>query len=691
MTFLNAALLAGLAAVAIPLIIHLFNRRRFPKIDFSTLRFLKRLQRQQMRRLKLRQWLLLLLRMLGIFLIALAFARPTFTARSGFGELSAGRVGMAIVIDGSAGMQARSPAGSTFQEAKAAVEALLATMNASDRALVVLALDKPMALTSAPGSDTEVLRRALSEAHSWDGRADLYSAVSFAAEALKKSPDFRSEIFVISDFAGAPPLPPPPQGMIPFFLGVHPESTDNLAISEVRITGEIIEPGRPVVVEVTLVNHGRRDRENVYYSLFLNDTRVAEDVVSLAAGSEVHRQHEILVRETGLQDGVAQIEDLDALALDNKAYFCFAVPERVNVLLVGDPSAIRLLELALTPLPDEQKLISVQTADRDKWDTGSLSTYDAVIFSDPPVFTSAQAARLARAVENGLGLMIFPGSRTDLASVNRELLARLGTPQWGEILGRAASPEAFLSWQDPDLDQPLLNGMLRIGHKPSLPRFYQAVRFVGGHGEVPLSFRNGMPFLSQTTFGLGRVILVASSPEAAWSDWSQRGIFAPLIHRLTLNLASGQKERCRSLIVEDDLNIPAGNQGAVAAALTLPDAQEIKLPPRTNDLKVGYVYPRVNPAGIYHLKVGSSQYIAAVNVPASESDLTTPNLSETYPDWKAAGVVFVDPKDVAATLKTSRYGRELWKVALIAGLLILFMESLLGSNLIGKSTDNQEL
>ena len=73
MTFFNTALLAGFAAVAIPVLIHIFSRRRYPLIDFSTLRFLRKLQRQQMRKLRLRQWLLLLLRTLAILFIVLAF------------------------------------------------------------------------------------------------------------------------------------------------------------------------------------------------------------------------------------------------------------------------------------------------------------------------------------------------------------------------------------------------------------------------------------------------------------------------------------------------------------------------------------------------------------------------------------------------------------------------------------------
>jgi hypothetical protein len=412
---------------------------------------------------------------------------------------------------------------------------------------------------------------------------------------------------------------------------------------------------------------------------------VAEEVVSLAAGSVVHRQHEITPPGTGLQSGLVQIEDQDALAVDNKAWYCFAVPERVNVLLVGELAAIRPLQLALVPSPEKEKLISLQIAGREGWDAGNLSEFEAIIFCDPAVLNISQASRLAHYVETGGGLMIFPGSHTDLAAFNRDLLTRLGTPQWGEVIGKAGSGNAFLSWQTPDLTQPLLSGMLRPGSKLSLPHFFQAVRLVGNRIDAPLSFQNGMAFLSQTTYGQGKVILAASSAEASWSDWSQRGIFAPLIHRLTLSLAGGYKERCQSLTVGDNLEVPAGSGGAVAAVLTLPDDQELRLPPRTVGQKISYLQPHLESRGIYRLKTASGPRLAAVNVPAGESDLTAANLPAAYPAWEAAGLTVVRPETVIQAVKASRYGRELWKTALVAGLLILALESLLGSTLTQKS------
>ncbi|HEX9828971.1 MAG TPA: BatA domain-containing protein, partial [Bacteroidota bacterium] len=77
MTFLNPFILFGLLAAGIPILLHLLNLRKLRTIEFSTLSFLKELQRTKIRRIKIRQWLLLLLRTLLVICIVMAFARPT--------------------------------------------------------------------------------------------------------------------------------------------------------------------------------------------------------------------------------------------------------------------------------------------------------------------------------------------------------------------------------------------------------------------------------------------------------------------------------------------------------------------------------------------------------------------------------------------------------------------------------------
>src|SRR3972149_6434833 len=103
MTFLNPFILFGLAAAAIPILIHLLNKRKLRTIEFSTLSFLKELQKNTMRKITLRQWLLLLLRTLIIIFLVLAFSRPAL--KGNFGTIgSHAKTTLVIVLDNTASM-----------------------------------------------------------------------------------------------------------------------------------------------------------------------------------------------------------------------------------------------------------------------------------------------------------------------------------------------------------------------------------------------------------------------------------------------------------------------------------------------------------------------------------------------------------------------------------------------------------
>ena len=118
MTFLNPAILFGLLAASIPVVIHLFNLRQLKKIEFSSLMFLKTLQKNKIRKIKFKQWLLLLIRVLIIMALVFAFSRPTMKNASLFGLGQNAKTSAVIILDNSFSMSVLSSSGSYFNIAK---------------------------------------------------------------------------------------------------------------------------------------------------------------------------------------------------------------------------------------------------------------------------------------------------------------------------------------------------------------------------------------------------------------------------------------------------------------------------------------------------------------------------------------------------------------------------------------------
>ena len=129
MTFLNPLFLLGLLGMSVPLVIHLLSRRTARRVDFSSLDFLRNLERKSLRRVRVRQLLLLLLRMLLIAAVAIAMARPAITGGAARGEA---RTSVVLVLDGSFSMTASAAGEAIFAAAKDRALAVLETLKDGD-------------------------------------------------------------------------------------------------------------------------------------------------------------------------------------------------------------------------------------------------------------------------------------------------------------------------------------------------------------------------------------------------------------------------------------------------------------------------------------------------------------------------------------------------------------------------------
>ena len=138
MTFLNPAVLFGLFAASIPVLIHLFNLRKLKKIEFSTLAFLKELQKNRIRKIKLKQWLLLALRVLIILLLVLAFARPTLEGVAIGGTTSAAQTTAVFILDDTFSMSIVDADGSYLNQAKQSIQELVRNLQEGDEVALIL-------------------------------------------------------------------------------------------------------------------------------------------------------------------------------------------------------------------------------------------------------------------------------------------------------------------------------------------------------------------------------------------------------------------------------------------------------------------------------------------------------------------------------------------------------------------------
>jgi hypothetical protein len=238
--FLNPLLLSGLAAAAIPVLIHLFTRRRPRDVPFSSLEFLTEVNQSEIRRLRLKQWLLLLLRTLAVACLALAFARPALRGGAGGGSAASTVV---VLLDVSGSMDALGARGTPLSaDARRAAEDLLGTLGPADAMLLVPYDDTPRPVTPAPSSDAGRLRGALQALGTGARATDHRRALEAAAGALAASHALNRELFWISDFqrsgfgGHAFASPPGPWDRVRVaLLPLVPRTTANAALADAAL------------------------------------------------------------------------------------------------------------------------------------------------------------------------------------------------------------------------------------------------------------------------------------------------------------------------------------------------------------------------------------------------------------------------------------------------------------------------
>jgi hypothetical protein len=683
MTFLNSAILAALTLGLLPILIHLLNRQRFKNVDFPTLRFLRELQRQKMRQVKIRQILLLILRTLAIIFLVLALARPVVKSSAGLLPGAEARTTAVLILDRSASMQTETADGTRFRRLQTRAQAILQLLKDGDEAQIVWADSPPEAYPEQPTGQIRVLREAVSEAKATTHAGNLVEALRRARQTLGQSQNLHKEVYLVSDFSvSAWPEQMPSEPLLPKDTHVYLVSTDaetvrNVGVTDAGISSRIITPGRPVEVSFTVKNSGRDAVSDHIVSVYLLERRVAQTRVSLAAGESRTLRLKFTPQEPGDQVGSVRLEDADDLAADDQRYFVLRVPSRLKVAVVGaDGPARDLSALALNPAGNLDAFVDPKPQTLSQLESEDWNDLDAIVMADASGVGEALAPRLGSFVAEGKGVLVMMGSQADLRAYGSWLSA-LGLPTPVEVW----QGESPARWTTVDLAHPLFEGLFEEKPASISPEIRRMVRVpaVATAVEV-IGTSAGIPFLLESKLGRGRAMLMTSSPDPQWSTLYRTGIFAPLMVSSAAYLSGVGTSGT-------DYQFESGVPATLAFAGTPGEERyelrggTVSIVPAIESSQSGYVlkFPALNETGAYELWKGNHRVAsAAVNVPARESELRL-SPKESYESVLGGQITELGRQDdVEAAVMQSRYGRELWKLCLSAALFLLLAEMLIG-------------
>ncbi|MDZ7340852.1 MAG: BatA domain-containing protein [candidate division KSB1 bacterium] len=690
MTFLNTAVLIGLIAGAIPIIIHLITRQKARIVQFSTLRFLRELQNQQIRRLRLRQIMLLILRTLIVLLLVLAFARPTLKGHLGAGVQSAARTTAVLILDNSLSMSLESGGHQAFDIARQRALELESLFKTGDEIYGIYATTAAPPMFENPRYDFQTIMKIIQKARPGQGSTDLVAALLQARDILEKSANLNKEIYVISDFqqTGFRQLEKLPAPIFKdtrikiYLVPIQLAHASNLLITRVKPANQIIEKGKVVELDATIKNAGTKAERNKLVQLFLDDKRMGQATIHVEPGASQTTKFRIVPQRAGLIAGSALLED-DDLFGDNRCFFTLSVPEQISVLVIGQNERdTRFLQLALNPEQLASSAIKVDMLTPNRIESGIVQKYQVVILSNLPRVDGILFSSVIDHVQAGGGLIVFLGEAVDLRYYNEHFNQKMRLPLFTETIGEMGSRASSLTLGTIDFSHPIFAGVFEDQKKAiESPQFYFLTRMklAAAHEKI-MAFSNDDPFLMESDFGRGKVLLFASAIDPNWSDLYLKGLFVPLMNRCVMYLAGHANRSEGPFVINQELSTEViGFDNLAALEIVKPDGQTVKVIPRIGEGKYRVNFKDTDQAGIYSLQAGDRLITQwAVNPDPAESEFTPIDRTELERIVGNDNLIAVDPEQsLANAVITSRYGRELWKHFIAAALVLLLIEMIL--------------
>lgn len=730
--FLNPALLWLLPLIAVPIVIHLLNRRRYQRVKWAAMEFLLAALKRNRRRLQMQQWLLLLLRTLAVLFLVLLVCRPQL----GGNVFGTSRTHHVVVLDDSLSMSQRSGARDAFQEARDAVVALAGNLAESKPGdvLSLLTTDaptKPLLSAQRVGAQLQGRVREVLGAlpQAGDGSGDLAAALGRARTLAAEAPECdRMQILVYTDLRQVDWLGhdgKPHADLLARLREIDAEKeslrvvavgsreAENLAVAAIRAKERAIVAGVPATFEIDVVNRGLSPSQPTELTVRIGRddraTQRAMPVPAIASGASETLTVQHTFREAGGQGIRAEI-GRDAFAADDARARAIHVRPSLRCLLVdGDPgheaSQAETFFLAIALDPDLEVVTGIEpvVVPDQGLESEDLDTYDLIFLCNVPAPAATVVDKLRRFASGGGGIVVFTGNQVDPRRYN-ELL---GTGKDGllplplaDVQGDMQAPrpmfladeEHALVAREAESFKGLFADILVGRYHPSIEDPAVPVRplvRVGDARGPALVVAREAP-----AEGHGRTVVFGTTADDFWTDLPKPlfQVFPPLCNEVVVWAARPQDDTASNLGAREVHRrvLDAGAFRADVGVRSLQEDGEQRTFTATapegaaaDQLELAVPMRELRGFGLFELTltrhVGEPEHgLLARNPPLREGELlrlTRSTFAGAFPAEVVERVVIEDGGSVADSLQAS--GGDLARSLAIALVIALLLESLL--------------
>jgi hypothetical protein len=668
MQFVYPAFLFALAAIAIPIIIHLFHFRRFKKVYFTNVKFLKEVKDETSQRSKIKNLLILLTRCLAVFFLVMAFAQP-FIRQEG-AEFRLGQKAISLFVDNSFSMSSLSQDVPLLDKAKERATQIVSAYDVEDEFQILTNDFEGRHQRLVSQEDALAL---IDEIEVTPSVKEMTKVIARQRQVLNTAKADTKESYIISDF----------QKNITNFkeqedtsVTVHLVPLQSVQKQNISVDScwfeapvQMLNQTNRLVVKVS--NHSNEDRDDVPLSLTLNGSIKPIGNLKIKANDVVFDTVNITIIKTGWHEAELSITDFP-INFDDNYHFSFNVEPSVSVLSINENSPNKYINAIYGGNP----FFKLENQSSNKVSYSTFSTYKLIVLNNLKTVSSGLAFELQKYVKNGGNLVVFPNVSSDLNSY-KSFLTPLNTNQITQFekKDRAVSE---INTQDFVFSDVYSNSSSNI-KLPSTKGNFKQKRTSNTGEEVLLRYRDGNSYFSKYKREKGNIFLCAAPLDLEYNDLVGNGdIFVPMLYKIAIH--SNKALKIAYTIGQDNLLEAENTISNTEMVYKLQGKAEEFIPQqRTIGEKVVLgVGDQVKEAGFYNLFLETEKPLNtfAFNYDRKESNLQYYN--ET--DLKALGGNTIDVigANASTNFKTligeRSKGTTLWKICIILVLIFLGIE-----------------
>ena len=661
-------MLIGLAAVLVPIIIHLFNFRRYKTIYFSNVQMLEEIQKKTKRASQIQQLIVLALRVLGIACLVLACAQPFL--RGSDKNTKKGNV-VALFVDNSYSMETESKNGSRLYDAVDAAKNIVQSFDFSD--------DFVLTTQDFTGEESHLLNKdqvldmldriAVSpNSHSFK---EIHAFESHTLQQSNKAnvihyyiSDFQKNNFDISllrnDSSAHIGLIPTPA-----------EQLSNVAVDSCWFLTPVFRLGNTITLVARIHNYGSEEVQKVPVKLHVNEKQKAIAAIDIAAGAYADCHLTYRIDEGGTNCGKVSIEDAP-ITFDDDLYFTYDVSENSTVTVIYDREPNRFL----AALYGKDSVFTYQPMGYQQVNYTQLRQSAVVVLNEVPTISSGLADELTKFVKAGGTLLVFPAAKAD-NSVNN-LLRSLNAGTYGNLV------KSTLKCKSVNRESLYFKGALETEDaRIDMPQTLQHFAIAGGSNgsEVIMTLEDGAPLLVSYPAESGKVILSAVAMNDDYGNAHRHALFFVPLHNIGIMNAAQQK--LYNVIGVDQMQrvmLPSdGSDEAVVLRARKGGGEFIPEQRRLGNETALYFHNQAKTSDWYDIVRGGQVLgTLAFNLSRRESDLACYDEDELQKMSKDLGdnaaVISADTKNIAKSVSDRLNGKPLWPWFIILSLLCFLTE-----------------